>query len=76
MTLFISQLFLESGTYFRKPVKPVTIPKKNGGEHILGITTVEDKIAQMVAKLYFEPDVEGIFYKGSYGDTGAKERES
>lgn len=41
--------------------------KKNGGTRILGIPTVEDRVAQMVAKIYFEPNVEKIFYEDSYG---------
>lgn len=58
---------MSSGSYFPKPVKAVAIPKKSSGTRILGIPTVEDRIAQMVAKIYFEPGVESIFYEDSYG---------
>ena len=58
---------LSSGSYFPPPVKTVAIPKKDGGERRLGIPTVMDRIAQMVAKLYFEPEVEPHFHADSYG---------
>ena len=58
---------LSSGSYFPPPVKAVPIPKKTGGERILGVPTVSDRIAQMVVKLVFEPTVETIFYPDSYG---------
>ncbi|WP_341788962.1 MULTISPECIES: hypothetical protein [unclassified Rickettsia] len=58
---------LSSGSYFPPPVKVVAIPKKAGGERILGIPTVSDRIAQMVVKLVFEPLVEPYFYPDSYG---------
>src|SRR5690606_7790162 len=58
---------MSSGSYFPPPVKAVEIPKKNGGVRILGIPTVSDRIAQMTAKLYFEPMVEPMFHPDSYG---------
>lgn len=58
---------LSSGSYFPPPVKAVPIPKKQGGERILGVPTVSDRIAQMVVRLLFEPTVEPYFYPDSYG---------
>lgn len=58
---------MSSGSYFPSPVKAVAIPKKSGGERLLGIPTVADRIAQMVVKLEFEPKVEPHFLPDSYG---------
>lgn len=58
---------MSSGSYFPPPVKLVEIPKKTGGKRGLGIPTVEDRVAQMVVKMYFEPKVEPIFHEDSYG---------
>lgn len=58
---------LSSGSYFPPAVKAVPIPKKQGGERILGIPTVSDRIAQMVVNLMFEPTVEPHFLPDSYG---------
>ena len=58
---------MSSGTYFPPPVKAVAIPKKSGGERILGVPTVADRVAQMVVRKVFEPNVEPIFLPDSYG---------
>lgn len=58
---------LSSGSYFPPAVKAVAIPKKSGGERILGVPTVGDRIAQTVVTLCFEPCVEPHFLPDSYG---------
>jgi len=58
---------MSSGSYYPPPVKAVEIPKKSGGKRILGVPTVADRVAQMVAKMYFEPQVEPYFHPDSYG---------
>ena len=58
---------LSSGSYFPPPVKAVEIPKAGGGSRILGVPTVDDRIAQTVAAMYLEREVEPIFHPDSYG---------
>ena len=58
---------LSSGSYFPPPVKAVAIPKSGGGSRILGVPTVDDRIAQTVAAMYLERGVEPLFHPDSYG---------
>lgn len=58
---------MSSGSYFPPAVKAVSIPKKSGGNRILGIPTVSDRIAQTVVKLVLEPILDPLFDENSYG---------
>jgi RNA-directed DNA polymerase len=58
---------MSSGSYFPPPVKIVEIPKGDGKTRKLGVPTVSDRIAQMVVKLYLEPEIDPHFHPDSYG---------
>lgn len=58
---------MSSGSYLPPPVRAVPIPKKSGGQRILGVPTVSDRIAQMVVKQLIEPELDQIFLPDSYG---------
>jgi len=58
---------MSSGSYFPPPMKTVAIRKKDGGQRYLGIPTVTDRIAQMVATMHLEPYFEPRFDQDSYG---------
>jgi len=57
---------MSSGSYFPPPVRAVTIPKKSGGDRILGVPTVADRVAQMVVKQVIEPSLDPVFLEYSY----------
>jgi group II intron reverse transcriptase/maturase len=58
---------MSSGSYFPPPVLAVAIPKRGGGERILGVPPISDRIAQMVAKQVIEPGLDAVFLDDSYG---------
>ncbi|QBB84017.1 group II intron reverse transcriptase/maturase [Wolbachia pipientis] len=59
---------MSSGSYFPEPVKAVAIPKDmGGGQRILCVPSVFDRIGQTAAAMYLEPLVEPKFHEDSYG---------
>src|ERR1700752_2872522 len=54
---------MSSGSYFPPPVRAVSIPKKTGGQRILGVPTVTDRVAPLVVKQIIEPDLDSIFWQ-------------
>lgn len=58
---------LTSGSYFPQHVREKQIPKKEGGSRMLGIPTVEDRVAQQVVKAHLEKKAEVSFHPDSYG---------
>jgi hypothetical protein len=58
---------MSSGSYLPPPVRAVSIPKKSGGQRILAVPTVADRVAQMVIKQLIEPDLDPMFLADSYG---------
>jgi len=58
---------MSSGSYFPPAVRIVEIPKGDNKMRRLGIPTITDRIAQMVAKMVLEPRLEPHFHEDSYG---------
>lgn len=59
---------MSSGSYFPREVRGVRIPSKNGGMRLIGVPTIEDRIAQMIIRNRIEPRLEDIFLDDSYGN--------
>jgi RNA-directed DNA polymerase len=58
---------MSSGSYFPSPVRAHGIAKRDGGERVLGIPTVADRIAQTVVVQRLETEIDAIFHADSYG---------
>lgn len=58
---------LKAKRYQPQPVKRVTLSKPDGGERLLGIPTVRDRVVQQAVKAILEPIFDGDFHPSSYG---------
>lgn len=59
---------MSSGSYFPPPVRAVAIPKPHGGgERMLGIPAVADRVAQTVVARHLMRRVDSVFHPDSFG---------
>ena len=58
---------IKSGRYRAPPVRRAYIPKADGSQRMLGISTFEDKVAQRAVTMVLEEIYEQDFLSCSYG---------
>jgi len=58
---------LRRGNYSPSPVKGILIPKASGGERLLGIPTVQDRMIQQAIQQQLSWQIDPLFSEHSYG---------
>ena len=58
---------LLAGSYIPQPIRQVEIPKPQGGERLLGIPTLTDRLIQQAMHQVLSPIFEATFSDSSYG---------
>ncbi len=69
LSAFLAELQaeLQAGTYRPQAVRRVRIPKPQGGERLLGVPAVRDRVVQAAVKIVIEPLFEADFASCSFG---------
>jgi group II intron reverse transcriptase/maturase len=58
---------LQAGSYSPSPVKGIYIPKASGGNRLLGIPTVQDRLIQQAVQQQLSQQFDPLFSEHSYG---------